>query len=228
MINSQEIIERSVYAAILRVAVALGYSLDPNEYLPVSEANSVKLKEDIAKLSKYIPIFGTANSSSKDQKTTPRIVVNARGFYPGSIGLPKELIEKSEGVGFSSNEEPYETLDQYIDVHLVANNQEDLRLLHQILFWSLPQRGYIKPYNEENFLPSGNIFIEVGNFFDYPNTTLGLLEKVYEYKVYDTLIGEKEDTPNDLVPISSIEVVLEQYGYDPLLIVPESTTQVSQ
>lgn len=228
MINSQEIIERSIYAAILRVAVALGYSLDPNDYLPVSEANSIKLKEDIAKLSKYIPIFGTANSSSKDQKTTPRIVVNARGFYPGSIGLPKELIERSEGIGFSSNEEPYETLDQYIDVHLVANNQEDLRLLHQILFWSLPQRGYIKPYNEENFLPSGNIFIEVGNFFDYPNTTLGLLEKVYEYKVYDTLIGEKEDTPNDLVPISSIEVVLEQYGYDPLLIVTESTTQVSQ
>lgn len=219
MINSQEIIERSVYSAILRVAVALGYSLDPNDYLPVSEANSIKLKEDIAKLSKYIPIFGTANSSSKDQKTTPRIVVNARGFYPGSIGLPKELIEKSEGIGFSSNEEPYETLDQYIDVHLVANNQEDLRLLHQILFWSLPQRGYIKPYNEENFLPSGNIFIEVGNFFDYPNTTLGLLEKVYEYKVYDTLIGEKEDTPNDLVPISSIETVLEKYGYNPLSVV---------
>lgn len=72
MINSQEIIERSIYAAILRVAVALGYSLDPNDYLPVSEANSIKLKEDIAKLSKYIPIFGTANSSSKDQKTTPR------------------------------------------------------------------------------------------------------------------------------------------------------------
>lgn len=214
MINSQEIIERSVYSAILNVAVALGYSLDPNNYLPVNEANAARLKEDINELSKYIAIFGTANSSSKDQKTTPRIVVNARGFYPGAIGLPKQLLEKQTGIGFMANEEPYETLDQYIDVHLVANNQDDLRLLHQILFWSLPQRGYIKPYNEENFLFSGNIFIEVGNFFDYPNTTLGLLEKVYEYKVYDTLVGEKEDIPTDIVPITSIEVLLEQYGYD--------------
>lgn len=214
MINSQEIIERSLYSAILNAAIKLGYSLDPNKYLPVSEANAKRFEEDVKNLNKYIPIFGTANSSSKDQKTTPRIVLNARGFYPGAIGLPKQLIDKEEGIGFTANEEPYETLDQYIDVHLVANTQEDLRLLHTILFSALPQRGYIKPYNVDKFLFSGNIFLEVGNFFDYPNTNLGLLEKVYEYKVYDTLLGELENVETDIVPITSIEVVLEAYGKD--------------
>lgn len=211
MVNSQEIIERSVYDALLRVAIALGYSLDPNDYLPESVENANRLKNDIKALVKYIPIFGTGSASAKDQKTTPRIVVNARGFYPGAIGLPREVIEKGVGQGFTMNEEPYEVLDQYIDVHLVANTQEDLRLLHQIMFWALPQRGYIKPYNEEKFLFSGNLFIEVGNFFDYPNTTLGLLEKVYEYKVFDTLVGEREDVDNDLVPIIDIKVLLERY-----------------
>ena len=216
MVNSQEIIERSVYDALLRVAIALGYSLDPNSYLPQSVENAAKLKSDIAALTKYIPIFGTGSASAKDQKTTPRIVVNARGFYPGGIGMPKELMEKAVGQGYTRNEEPYEVLDQYIDVHLVANTQEDLRLLHQIMFWALPQRGYIKPYNEQNFLFSGNIFIEVGNFYDYPNTTLGLLEKVYQYKVYDSILGEHQDV-STVPSIVDIQVVLEKYGIGNML-----------
>ena len=222
MVNSQEIIERSIYMALLRVTVELGYGLDPNNYLPVSIENSEKFQQDLKNLNKYIPIIGTGNAPSKDQKITPRIVLNARGFYPGNIGLPKELIEKSEGIGFTANEEPYETLDQYIDVHLVASNQDDLRLLHQIMFWALPQRGYIKPYTAEKFLPSGNIFIEVGNFFDYPNVNVGLLEKVYEYKVQDTLIGEKEDVITDIVPMTSVTVLLEKYG------LPETLLQVQE
>lgn len=218
MYNSQEIIERSIYSALLQVAIALGYSVDPNDYLPVSEANAARMKADIQALQKYIPVFGTANSSSKDKKTTPRIVVNARGFYPGMVGLPKEIVGKEVGLGYTANEEPYETLDQYIDIHLVANTQEDLRILHSIMFTALPQRGYIKPYTAEEFLFSGNIFLEVGNFFDLPNTTLGLMEKVYEFRVYDTLIGEKEDLPVDWVPINDISVVLEKYKESRLLL----------
>lgn len=224
MVNSQEIIERSIYMALLRVTIELGYGLDPNNYLPVSVENSEKFQQDLKNLNKYIPIIGTGNATSKDQKITPRIVLNARGFYPGNIGLPRELIEKAEGIGFTANEEPYETLDQYIDVHLVASNQDDLRLLHQIMFWSLPQRGYIKPYTAEKFLPSGNIFIEVGNFFDYPNVNLGLLEKVYEYRIYDTLIGEKEDVITDIVPMTSVTVLLEKYGLPETLLKVQETS----
>ena len=210
--------------ALLRVTIELGYGLDPNNYLPVSVENSEKFQQDLKNLNKYIPIIGTGNATSKDQKITPRIVLNARGFYPGNIGLPRELIEKAEGIGFTANEEPYETLDQYIDVHLVASNQDDLRLLHQIMFWALPQRGYIKPYTAEKFLPSGNIFIEVGNFFDYPNVNLGLLEKVYEYRIYDTLLGEKEDVITDIVPMTSVTVLLEKYGLPETLLKIQETS----
>ena len=178
MVDSQEIIERSIYCSILNVAKELGFTVDPNEYLPINTQNQQRFKEDISKLTKYIQIFGTGNNQSKDIKLTPRIVVNAKGFYPGNIGLPRQLIEKEEGVGFTVTEEPYETIDQYIDVHLVANNQDDLRLLHKILFWSIPQRGYVKPYNQQKFLFSGNIFVELVNFFDIPNLELGLMEKV--------------------------------------------------
>lgn len=215
MVNSQEIIERSIYTAILNTAIDLNYTLDPNKYLPKTPENLRKMQNDVQSLKKFIYVYGTGNATSKDQKITPRIVINAKGFYPGGIGLPQFLLEKriEEGsVSFEADQVPYETIDQYIDVHLVAQNQEDLRLLHQILFWSLPHRGYIKPYTSKKLLTSGNIFLELGNFFDYSNINMGLLEKVYQFKVYDTLVGEKEIIPTDLVPIKSIDVFLKEYN----------------
>lgn len=214
MINSQEIIERSVYQALLDVTKELGYTLDPQDYLPISNENKQRYDQDLAKIKKPIAVFGTGNSEAKGARISPRIVVNARGFYPGTVGLPKVLLEKQVGVGWTANQEPYETIDQYIDIHLVANNQEDMRLLHQILFWSIPQRGYIKPYNEENFLFSGNIFIELINFYDQPNNNVGMMEKVYEFLVLDTMVGERTNLPTDLVPIQDISVLIENYGYN--------------
>lgn len=216
MIESQEIIERSVYSALLTTAVTLGYTLDPQKYLPVSAENEAKYKSDLANLQNkpFVGIFGTANNQSKGQKITPRIVVNAKGFYPGAIGMPKEILEKSEELGgWIGREYPYEALDQYIDIHLVANTQEDLRLLHQILFWSIPQRGYIKPYTEDQFLFSGNIFLEVVNFYDTPNLANGVMEKIYEFVIFDSLIGTQDKGLTDVVPIKDISVLLENYGY---------------
>lgn len=218
MVNSQEIIERSVYSSLLRVAIALGYTIDPNNYLPINAENAAKYKEDIGKLKKVVAIFGTGENQSKGQKIAPRIVVNARGFFPGAIGLPKQLIEKEEGIGFTATEEPYETIDQYIDIHLVAGNQEDMRLLHTIMFSSIPQRGYIKPYNEDKFLFSGNIFLELVNFFDIPVLDVGLMEKVYQFVIQDCLIEEKSMVA-DIVPIKDITLLLEGYDY-PLIEVP--------
>lgn len=210
MVNSQEVIERSIYSAILNTSVALGYSINPEEYLPVSEANSRKYAEAKKNLKKFVGIFGTGNNQSKDMKVTPRIVVNARGFYPGNIGLPKQLISKEEGIGYTATEVPYSTIDQYIDIHLVANNQEDLRLLHQITFYSIPQRGYLKPYDQDKFLFSGNIFLELVNFFDTPNLEVGIMEKIYQFVVEDTLAYENTE-PLDWVPITDISAVIEAY-----------------
>lgn len=208
MVDSQEIIERSVYKSILDTAVKLGYCIDPNDYLPVNAENTQRFNEDKSKLKKYIWIFGSSNNLATDQKTTPRIVVNPKGFYPGAIGLPKELLVQRDDRNFHSMEAPYETIDQYIDIHLVANNVEDIRLLHQILFWAIPQRGYIKPYTEARFMFSGNIFIELVNFYDNPNLQFGLLEKVYEFEIQDCLIGVK-DPDMEAVPIVDISAFLD-------------------
>lgn len=206
MINSQEIIERSVYKAILDVALAKGLTLNPNNYLPVTTITENQFKIDKAAMGKnYIAIYGPGNSESKGLKETPRIVVESQGFYPGDIGLPKVLIENEVGVGYHSVEVPYETIDQFIDIRVVASNQKELRILQQVLFNSIPQRGYIKPYTSDTLLKTGNIFIELVNFYNQPDNDLGILEKVYQFSIKDCIL-EAITTQEIIAPITDINI----------------------
>lgn len=210
MVNSQEVIERSIYDSLLKTAIALGYTIDPNDYLPISPENQKRFQEDIQKLKLYIQVFGTGNNQAKDRKLTPRIVVNARGFFPGAVGLPKTLLGERVGEGFIVHEEPYVSFDQFIDIHLVADNQEHMRLLHQVLFFSIPQKGYVKPYTSDKFLFTGNIFIQLVNFQDSNDLKDGIMEKVYQFEVQDTLISERTHIMDE-PPIIDIVALLEDY-----------------
>lgn len=217
MVNSQEILERSIWSAINSVLIDLDMAIDPNKYLPVSHENKMLAEEAIRKLKRYIPVFGTGNSQSKGNKTTPRIVINSRGFIPGSIGLPGSLLEKKNGIGYTTTEQSYGTLDHMIDIHLVANNQEDIRLLTEVLFYSIPHTGYIKPYTEDKFLYSGNIFIQLVNFFDNPNLDMGIMEKVYQFSINDCVVYDRLPTgdPENIIPfITDVSLALDQLGYN--------------
>lgn len=212
MVNSQEIIERSIYEALLAVTMKLGYTINPNDYAPANAENSARFQEDKRKIEeekgRFIAIYGAGNNQSTDQKVTPRIVVNPRGFYPGDIGMPHKLIFEETGIGFTNSETPYETINQFVDIHLVSNNIDDARLLQQICFWSIPQRGYIKPYTYKKFRFSGNIFLELVNFQDIPNLNYGLIEKIYQFQVYDCL-PDSFGGGEPISPILDISALLE-------------------
>lgn len=51
MVNSQEIIERSIYMALLNMAIELGYTINPEDYLPTSAENAARFKEDLKRSS---------------------------------------------------------------------------------------------------------------------------------------------------------------------------------
>lgn len=203
--------------ALLNMTIDLGYTVNPEDYLPTTEENSRRFLQDLKEITKnkgfYIGIFGVGNNHSRGKKETPRIVVDSEGFYPGGIGLPKQIIEKEGGIGYTSSEMPFETLSQYMNIRLCAQTSEHMRLLHQIMFWSIPQRGYIKPYNEPGFLFDGNIFLRVVNFYNMPDLENGLMEKVYQFEVQDCLL-EKNNSPQVITPIKDISVLLENAHYN--------------
>lgn len=202
------IIERSLYKALLDTLIRLNYTVDPQNYHPLTPESETRFKTDIEALIKYVPIFGPGNAESKGIKTYPRVVIDSHGFYQGNIGLPKEM-EQDTGQSIQIVEVPYETLDQYIDVRLVSNKQEDNRLLHKLLFYSIPYRGYIKPYNQVTLGTTGNIFLEVVNFFDNPDVSDGVIEKVYQYKVSDFVLDNNDKNPIDLPILKEVNLTLD-------------------
>lgn len=172
--------------------------LNPEDYLPLSQENEKRFQEDKEAIDKFIYLFGIGNNQVRGPKTCPRITIESTAYYPGDIGVEKYIIgDKLEAGNYQMSEFPYETKDITIDIHLVATTQNDMRLLHSILHEALPTRGYIRPYfndleewDKGRIAPTGNLFIEIGNFYDHPDESHGLLEKVYQYVCKDGIIPE--------------------------------------
>lgn len=210
MATTQEIVEKSVYAAILFVLKENGLTLDPQDYYPQSEANASKYAEDktniISDKGYFVGLYGNSNNQVKGEKEVPRVVIVMNGFYPGEIGYEKTDIDKSES-GYIVSEVPYEAIDQFIDIRLVYKDVNQGRLLHKLINRAIPQRGYIKPYTNEEAPFDGNLFITLSNYFSNDDMDKGLIEKVYQFTIKDTLL----DDPiilDEISGINSIDVTL--------------------
>lgn len=215
MVNSEEIVERTFYISLLNSALKRGLTLNPNDYLPLSPENESKFKSDRGSMEKFIPIFGIGNNQVRGAKTCPRITLELQGYYPGNIGVEKFDLDKSDKGNYHAVEYPFETKDITIDVHLVSNLQSDMRILHSLMYEALPSRGFLKPYYNDleewrsrKLGPSGNLYIEVGNYYDHSDVEHGILEKVYQYTCVDGLLEEKIPGDMEIIPITDISVLI--------------------
>lgn len=216
MVNSEEIVERTFYISLLSTMLEMGLTLNPEDFLPLSQENEKRFQEAIKGMKKFIPLFGIGNNQVKGPKTLPRITIELQGYYAGDIGVNKYIIgDKLEDGNYQASEFPYETKDITIDVHLVSQTQADMRLLHTILYTGLPARGYVRPYFNDleewekgRLAPTGNLFIEIGNYYDHPDVEHGILEKVYTYVCKDGILPEKVLGEGTLTPIKDISVLI--------------------
>lgn len=216
METSQLIIERSIYASLLRVALRLNRTVNPEDFQPISSISQAKQERAIKALgNKYIGIYGVGNNQSRGIKQVPRITIDLNAYYPGDLGVEQFIIgDIEDNEQYALYEQPFETKDTMFDIHLVANNSQDMRTLHQIMYTALPARGYIKPFieatladylNNPGLLKTGNIFLQVGNYYDHIDNDHGLLEKVYTYTCVDGLLDQKLAEGNPVSPIKEIK-----------------------
>lgn len=219
MVNLEEIIERSFYISLLHETLKRGLTINPDEYLVNGEPTEKTAdqfendKQAIGK--KFIYVFGIGNNLSRGAKECPRITIELNAYYPGELGTEKFSVEEAKE-NFDVVEYDYTTKSTNLDIHLVANTQQEMRLLHDIMYHALPAKGYIKPYfnDYEDWKSTpigatGNLYIEVGNFYDHPDLQHGLLEKVYTYEVSDGLILEEVVSQGEIVPIKDISVLIQ-------------------
>lgn len=224
MVTTQEIIERSMYASLMQVALQLNMTVNPELYLPVSAENSQRYQNDVKALNKFIPIFGVGNNQVRGSKTVPRITIDLNAYYPGNVGTEAFMVgDELENNEYRQYTYPFETKNVQFDVHLVANKSEDMRLLHSIMYTALPVRGYIKPFIEDSLQEylehkglnkTGNLYIEISNYYDHNDQEHGLLEKVYSYTLYDSYIEENISSDTTFAPIKDIMALINPIDND--------------
>lgn len=219
MVTTQEIIERSLYASLMQVALQLNLTVDPEDYLPVNTTNSERYKEAKEAIDKFIYIFGVGNNQVRGAKIVPRITVDLNAYYPGDIGTEAFMVgDEKINDEYRQYIYPFETKNAQFDIHLVANKSEDMRLLHSIMYTALPVRGYIKPFIEQTLKDyiankglnkTGNLYIEIANYYDHNDQEHGLLEKVYSYTVVDSYIEEVFNEGDTFAPIKDIRALIQ-------------------
>lgn len=224
MVTTQGIIERSLYASLMQVTLQLGKTIDPELYLPVSTQNQQRYQHDMEAIDKFIYIFGVGNNQVRGPKIVPRITIDLNAYYPGNIGTEAFMVgDEKINDEYRQYSYPFETKNAQFDIHLVANRSEDLRLLHSILYTALPVRGYIKPFLEaslqeylvnKGLAKTGNLYIEVSNYYDHNDQEHGLLEKVYSYTVVDSYIEEVFPEGATFAPIKDISALIQLDGPD--------------
>lgn len=224
MVTTQEIIERSLYASLMQVTLQLGKTIDPELYLPISAENQKRYQHDLEAIDNFIYIFGVGNNQVRGPKIVPRITIDLNAYYPGNIGTEAFMVgDEKVNNEYRQYNYPFETKNAQFDIHLVANRSEDLRLLHSILYTALPVRGYIKPFLEatlqeylehKGLLKTGNLYIEVSNYYDHNDQEHGLLEKVYSYTVVDSYIEEVFPEGATFAPIKDISALIQLEGPD--------------
>ena len=111
MVTTQEIIERSLYASLMQVALQLGKTINPELYLPVTVENQKRYQAAMDAIGdEFIYIFGVGNNQVRGPKIVPRITIDLNAYYPGNIGVEAFMVgDEIENNEYRQYSYPFET-----------------------------------------------------------------------------------------------------------------------
>lgn len=208
--NTPQRIERSIYKAIHTILVREGYWVNDQNYTN-DATGATNLKNALIGVTNtkgyYIEPFGPGSSKSKGEKYAPRIAMVGKRLLPGNIGNPS-----------SPQPEPHPTIPGHfkwvippdmsmmlqIDIHLVARTAEQSWVLDAVLAEALGARRHLKFYDDA----TRKFFIKQYNYYDIPDATEGLTEKIYSYEVNDIYLTDGEVIEQDVPGINHITIEL--------------------
>jgi hypothetical protein len=199
----QELIERSLFEAIRKEVVDKGYLPDITLY-PNTPIGYQDYEDDkatiIATKGFAIDIYNEGSNMAKEVKKAPRIVINTGNFLPGALGGDPQREFIDLGLTYRAQITPPQTVDFYLNVHLVSVNVIQERILNALMALALPRRGYIPHYND----PEETLFCRYLNFYNMDDSSMGIMEKVYAYEVPDCfdrepIIPNEGNYPNGIV-----------------------------
>lgn len=205
----QEVIERSLFEAIRLELVDKGYlpNITNTTLYPNTQVGWDKWETDIATIAAgakgfAIELFSGGSSESRGMKKVPRIVMDSGNFLPGALGGDPQKYFLDNDENYKALVTPPQTVDFYLNFHLISNTLAQARILNAILALAIPRRGYVPWYN----ITTNSFFIRYLNYFDQSDIQQGIIEHVYAYEIADAWDREDIELANVIAKIQQIEV----------------------
>ena len=192
--NIQEIIERSLFERIRLELVDKLYLPDVSDIItyPDNQTGWDQWKTDVKAIADgdkgfAIELFSCGNNEAKGIKKVPRIVIESGNFLPGSLGGDPQRYFSEQTLTYKGLVTPSQTVDFYINFHLVSKSIAQIRILNSILALAVSRRGYIPWYSDAD----KSFFARYINYYDQGDESMGVTEHVYAYEVPDA--WDRED-----------------------------------
>lgn len=194
--NIEQALERTIFHLLRKKTVEFGYLPNIDDYdientnLNIAETETERFNNDLIAITNSkgfsIEVFNYANNQYYGTKKPPRIVVETESLLQGQLGTDTTpQYKKNIDGSFIAKQSVSLLSDFYFNVHLIANNVNEIRVLHEIMVQCLPRRGYVPWYNQDGLLPSFNLLVRYLSMADYSWTAEGIIEKVYRYEIPD-------------------------------------------
>ena len=183
----QEIIERTLFEAIRQEVVDKEYLPDVSDIgtYPDTEAGwtawEAAINTVVSTKGFAIEVFGGGSNEAKGTKKVPRIVIECGNFLLGDLGGDPRRFFVDKTTHFQALVTPPQTVNFFVNFHLISNTVEQTRILNAIMALAVPRRHYHPWYNDT----TKTFFAEYLNYYDQSNVDKGITEYVYGYKVPD-------------------------------------------
>jgi len=213
LLNTQELVERTIYHSMRKHCVSRGYLPDIYSF----DQNAQGYREYLEAFSAIvddkgfaIEVFNSGPPTEREMKQVPRLILDIQGFVPGSIGGDQSQQyewseEHNKYYGFIA---PPTTSDLYFNIHIVASNATQDRIMNALVSLAVPRRGYLPLYNaEDNFLFTNFLTYVPVNEYKTP----GIMETMIRYVCPDLI--EVADIPNTdpiIPPLTYFQIDLEE------------------
>jgi hypothetical protein len=225
LLDTQQTVERTIFHSIRKHCVSRGYTPDITT-IPSTPAGYQQYLDALATIKQNIgyaiEVFNSGPPNERELKQVPRIVLDTQGFVPGTIGGDQgqqytEIINSDGTASYYSDIMPPTTANLYFNIHVLAANSTQERIMNAIISLAVPRKGYLEIYKET---PDGEIDYLFTNFLSYVPvrefSSPGIMETIARYMCPDLTEINHIPVAQNISPLKYMEVQVEQDDYTKL------------
>ena len=203
-----ENVDRGIFQQLRRRVVLEGYLPDIKNYVGGTAEDYVQakvtLKEGLPDKT-LIEVFGIGSSDSREEKTDCKIVVDRVGMKKGDVSYTDEVFYVANANNkFDKMRMPDTAFDVEYEVRIIGNTAKFDRIMHNIVFYALGSKKYIKFVDDDGEDTVGGFLLMFTGFLDI--TKDKFIERLFRFTAKNVFLTDAELIKADVPKLTQVKV----------------------